>query len=447
MKQAIELIQQQNYTEALKILNNLLKKDPKNGGILAEAGFCLSQIGEYAKSCTKFQLASKNKPDDPWIWQHYGYVLFQIGKISAAINAIQKAASIKPDDIMLLHQLAFLYHANNEDEQALKYADKVIILAQEEGNIRHLVESLSLKGMIYENIDPQKSLETYFLLRDLTENDPNSYDRISSLIIDKFKFSNNLNDLNVKDPDYNKATQLLRLGYIDEAVELYKKVINKDKYCYPAYLGIAQALYEKQFGTREIDDFDAPTGISELFKNYDQLNKEEKNIIHASIKPFESYIPKLSSLNSHFIIAPIDTKLTDYPANRYLKNKDYLENISFCSLRGIGGDNAYVGVERLRDFLWNAPQGKKFVSACVAHEFAHLVWCVLDEKITGKVQKLYNQARKDNSFLSNYSSSNVQEYFAEYYALYTKLLTSNLEIPNYEPMYKLIEELRTHHTN
>ncbi|OGI22784.1 MAG: hypothetical protein A2287_05950 [Candidatus Melainabacteria bacterium RIFOXYA12_FULL_32_12] len=442
MKQAIELIQSQNYIEALNILNKLIKNEPSNWQALSEAGFCHIQVGELIKAQDKFDLASQFNPEDPWIWQQYSYVLFQLGKVSGAISALRKAVKSKPYDIMINYQLAFLYFRTKDFSNSLKYVDKAIELSNASGNHIYINDLLGMKAMIYENTDHNKAIEVYFTIFKTLEDDACSYDKFSSLIIDRFEFSSNLTELNTAFPEYNEATQLFRSGDLDNAINLYKKVIKEHKFCYPAYLGLAQALYEKRFSTRDIGDYNDPAGISKLFKNYEQLNKTEKNIIIASVLPFENFIPIINSRDSHFVIAPIDTKLTDYPANQYLKNRNYLENISYCSLRGIGGDNAYVGIERLRDFLWEVPQTLKFIPACVAHEFAHLVWCSLDKNVVKRVEKLYKQAKMSQSFISNYSSENVQEYFAEYYALYARLLSSNAELPENDPMIGILEELK-----
>ncbi|MFH0703063.1 MAG: tetratricopeptide repeat protein [bacterium] len=328
--------------------------------------------------------------------------------------------------------------------EALKYLNKVIELYPK--NDEYYINLLKLKAMIYENLDKNKAREIYFFIIDMLENDPILYDRTADLVIDEFKFPKNLSNLNFNDSAYNKATQLLRQGDLDEAIKLYKTAINRDKYCYPAYLGISQALYEKNFSIRKINDFDAPIGISNLFKNYNKLNKFEKNIVHASVAPLECFIEKLNEANSHFIVVPIDVRLTDFPSNQYLRDKSYSKNFSYCRLRGIGGSNAYVGIERLRDLLWNIPEKIKFTPASVAHEFAHQVWCVINQNIRISVEKIYKQAKKTCLFISNYSSLNPQEYFAEYYAYYIRLITANIQnieqIVENDPMIKIITDLK-----
>ena len=442
MKQAIDLIQKQEYLEALNILNKLIKKDPYNSQALCEAGFCHLQMGDLTQAQDKLQLASQYNPDDAWLWQQYGYVLFQLGKLTNAISAFRKAVKFKPYDIMMNYQIAFLYFQNKDYAKSLKFADKAIEYSNASGNVRYINNLLGLKAMIYENIDPNKAIQVYFTIFEHLEDDAASYDRFSSLIIDKFDFSQNFTNLNTASPDYNKATQLFRSGDLENAIVSYKKIIQEYKFCYPAYLGLTQALYERKFGLRKIGNYKAPKGISGLFANYDQLNQTEKNIIHASVLPLGNFINRINKRNAHFIIVPIDTKLTDYPANQYLKNQNYLENISYCSLRGIGGDNAFVGIERLRDFLWDVPQSLKFIPACVAHEYGHLIWCSLDNSLINRIEELYNNAKENQFFISNYSSENVQEYFAEYYALYARLLSDNQVIPQDDPMFNILENLK-----
>ena len=114
----------------------------------------------------------------------------------------------------------------------------------------------------------------------------------------------------------------------------------------------------------------------------------------------------------------------------------------YCTLRGIGGNNAFVGIERLRDFLWTVPNGIKFTPACVAHEFGHIIWCLLDQEVEQQVKKFYKQALKTNTFISNYSSWSYQEYFAEYCAYYTRQLSSNTELPD-DKMLQMLLDLKS----
>jgi tetratricopeptide (TPR) repeat protein len=437
MQQAIQLIQGKNYIEALKILSEIIKAEPDNGFALGKSGFCHIQMGELVKAENKFALATKYTPDDPWAWQYYGFILFQLGKITESIKALKKAVKFNPKEQFLYHQIAFLYYQNKDYANALNYAEKSINLSDGQDT-----DLLNLRTLVLEHIDKKEAENVYFSRIKNHQDDPIIYDRLANLIIDKFDFSKSSNELNNEDNCYKKATMLLRSGNLDNAIGLYKECIADDKYCYPAYLGIAQALYEKMFGTRHLEYFEAPEGIERLFRNYNELNETEKNIINASVKPFENYIEKLADKNSFFILAPIDMKLTDYPENLYLKDANYLDT-SYCQLRGIGGDNAFVGIERIRDFLWNISNSEKFIPACIAHEFGHQAWCLFDQKTRSGIAKLYKRSLKNNGFISKYSSGNVEEYFAEYYAYYARLSAYKQDMPVNDPMIEIIEELKT----
>jgi|GEM_PF-2652502 len=439
MKNIEDSIQNHKYSEALNDLKSQIELQPDNVEILSKIGYCLSKIGRTGDAEMYFKQASTLCDDNAWIWQQYGYVLYQLGKLTKSINAIKNAIKIDPENVWHLHQLAFLFSRTEEFEKSLHYIDRAINVANSAKDV-NITDLLIFKAEIYENINKNKALDIYFSLMEKFEDDPFSYDRAANIVIARFSYSKNLNNLNSKNPEYNNATVLLRNGYTDKAIKLYKKIIKEDKYCYPAYLGIAQALYEQKFGIKKIEKVNAPAGINELFRNYTQLNDIEKNIINASIAPFANYLEKLNKKNTQFMIVPVDVSLVDYPANKHLQNK-YYHGTPYCSLRGIGGDSGFVGVERLRDILWDVPDNIPFTPACAAHEFAHLVWCLFDEDITGSFEQLYNESKKTNSFISNYSSYNVEEFFAEYYAYYVRLLADNKSIPD-NPVIKMIQDLQ-----
>lgn len=434
-----ELIRNQEYSQALDILQDQIQVQPEDSDVLSKLGYCLSMIGKIEESEKFLMKASMLCSDDSLIWQQYGYVLFQLGKLTESIKAIENASKFDSENIWYFHQLAFLSSKAGDFQIAICYIDKAIELAIKYQDASY-IDLAGFKASLYENINKDRALDIYLSLMENFENDPFSYDKAANIVLDKFSFSKKLHNINSENPEYNNATHLLRKGDISKAVKLYKQAINNDKYCYPAYLGIAQALYEKSFGITEISRAKEPKGIAELFQNYNQLNQIERNIINASVEPFANFIEKLNKKNSHFLVVPVDVKIVDYPANSHLRGKDY-QDMSFCSLRGIGGDNGYVGIERLRDILWDVPDNMRFTPACAAHEFAHLVWCLLDEDIKASFGQLYVESQKADSFISNYSTYNVEEYFAEYYAYYARMQAANKPIPN-NPVIKALQELQ-----
>lgn len=442
MQEATELIKNKDYSKAIHLLESIIKKNPDNVSAIYKAGLCYTKTGEFLKAKNKFESIINVDVQNVELWQQYSFILFQLGKLIKSIKALEKADSLNPDDLFLHHQLAFLHYQLKNYPKALEYIDRAHEINQIQYSGEPILEILNLKALISENLNKKDAIKVYFSILESFENNAASYDRLSSLILDKFNFKENFNELTCKNTDYNKATLLLRSGKLEESIYLYKKSIQNNKYCYPAYLGIAQALYESKFGLRNIKSISKPHRIEGLFTNYDQLNHTEKNIVNSSVSLLQNFIPKLINNKAKFTIVPIDTKLTDYPENLHLKNKDYIEGVSFCTLRGIGGDNAFVGIERVRDFLWRVDSSLKFVPACIAHEFGHMVWALLDNTTTNKIKELYIEDYENNNLISIYSKTNEQEYFAEYYAYCSRLIAENIELTDYHPMIKLIENLK-----
>lgn len=439
MRAAQSLLDSQDYPAAISRFENIINKEPENAQAISKAGLCYLKIGKISEAINKFKLATKLEPTNYDFWQQYGFLLYQYGKVADSIRALTKAARINPDDPLMCHQLSFLHYKNQEYDKAVNYIDKGLKVI-DSNDVNFLYELLSLKALIYEDFCPEKSKEVYYSLIEFFGNDSNSYDRVSSLVIDDFNFPNFHLNLNNNVLDYEIATNFLRNEEIENSIELYKKIIREDKTCYPAFLGITQALYETKFGIREIKTFDKPENVEKLVLNYEQLNETEKNIIHASFFHFENYINKLIELKSEFFIAPIDVKLTEFPANHYLKGKIYSGKLPYCTLRGIGGDHGFVGIERLRDFLWEMPSNIPLAPACAAHEFAHQVWCILDKSVQEQVRELFNLDKENNNCLTNYASWNEQEYFAENYAYFVRLISEGKEIPDIS-ILQMIKEM------
>jgi len=441
VKQAIELINGQDYAGALAILEKLIKLDPKNSIALGEAGFCLGQTGNFAKAKEKLELAVGINPADGWIWQYYGYILYKLGMLTASISALKESIKYNIGDFALTHQLAFLYYQNKDYENALNTINKAQELFDNSA-CQNLRELMNLKAMIIENINKDQAIQEYLALIELDGTNPVYYDRLSILEAEDYISSENLLILDNNDSKYNTATQMLRHGHIDNAIESYNKIIVKSICCYPAYLGISQALYEKKFGIKKLRKIPSLEGINKFIKNYYQLNENEKNILNASISPLKNFLHKLEEKGVCFTIVPIETKLVEYPQNRHLADKIYLKSLPYSTLRGIGGEHAFVGVERLRDFLWSVTYKEKFIPACIAHEYAHQVWCLLDKSTLKQVKDLYKEAKLTDNFISNYSKASVEEYFAEYYAYFARLIAYEEEIFRDDPMIKIFISLQ-----
>jgi len=117
---ALELIQQGNHAEALKILQTLPEELTQKGDVKLALADCLLETQQ-------FDLASKLLEHIPLEYQD-NYYKGLIAKLelheqtanSPEVQALEKALEADPSNVQSAHDLAIQYHQVNRDEEALE---------------------------------------------------------------------------------------------------------------------------------------------------------------------------------------------------------------------------------------------------------------------------------------------------------------------------------------
>ncbi|MBF0297988.1 MAG: tetratricopeptide repeat protein [Oligoflexia bacterium] len=101
-----------NYEKSYEILNEILKKDPKNahawnfwGYSLLERGVELNKAFEYIKKALAL------KPDDGYIRDSLGWYYYKTGKLNLALKEIKFARKKVEIDSVISKHLAIVYHS------------------------------------------------------------------------------------------------------------------------------------------------------------------------------------------------------------------------------------------------------------------------------------------------------------------------------------------------
>lgn len=120
LNKALELIQQGNHAEALKILQTLPEELTQKGDVKLALADCLLETQQ-------FDLASKLLEHIPLEYQD-NYYKGLIAKLelheqtanSPEVQALEKALETDPSNVQSAHDLAIQYHQVNRDEEALE---------------------------------------------------------------------------------------------------------------------------------------------------------------------------------------------------------------------------------------------------------------------------------------------------------------------------------------
>lgn len=147
--------------------------------------------------------------------------------------------------------------------------------------------------------------------------------------------------------------------------------------------------------------------LKKVFINYDFLDKKDQKTLMYSIYNLRKFLPILEKKGATHYIIPHYEKMTDTEKTKYLKNELTMDGRLWDDVRGMGGLDSATGIEDLEESLY-------FDFNTLTHEFAHQIHqYALEDKQIEKIKELYEKAKKNNTFIDYYSSTNEYEYFAQ----------------------------------
>lgn len=448
----ISQIRNKNHYKVIDILLERLENNILDFFSLSQLGYTLSQVGRYTEAISIFESAIKINPDDAWANQHYAFALSQSNKKQEAVKYYKIAIELDPESIWARKQLAETLIQLNDFDSASIVVQSAITLSEVLKQTEFIGDLISLKASLIEKYSLDEAIDWYMLAAKYSPDESYNYERLSALLafryadtISAIKLPEQLAVITKNDIDsiLLAAINNYRKGNLDTAIKLYKDLLDINIEFFPAYAGISQALYEKRYGTidLEIKSFN-DASLKKLIPDWNSLSELEQYIIYLSITPLEEYIEKISELKGKIEIVPIDTKLTSLPENDFLKDELYIDGTPYDGIRALGGINVFIGVERLRDILWIVPSWLKQVPASLAHEFAHQVYETLSENQQLEIETIYQESvRKSLPLVSEYSAVNSQEFFAENYAMYTRNIIHKIPTSNNSKIIAFLEKL------
>jgi len=105
-------------TEALHILQEAEKTDPKNDRVYFNLGLLYNELNNKKEAANSFEKAIALHTANPRVYYNYGILTEQNGNIPKAEAAFLKGLAISPDDSGLSYALALLYVQTNQKEKA-----------------------------------------------------------------------------------------------------------------------------------------------------------------------------------------------------------------------------------------------------------------------------------------------------------------------------------------
>jgi predicted Zn-dependent protease len=93
---AVVLNRQAKPAAALREVEELLSKDPRNPGYLNLQAAVLANLGEYANSISVYEAVLRDYPLQPKVWMSFGHALRTAGRVAESVSAYRRALDLDP---------------------------------------------------------------------------------------------------------------------------------------------------------------------------------------------------------------------------------------------------------------------------------------------------------------------------------------------------------------
>jgi tetratricopeptide (TPR) repeat protein len=245
---AVVLKDQNQPDKAVEKLNQAVRTDRRFSLAQSLLGEIYEQKGQYGKSATAYDAATRL---NPWSFKDYfclGRVYQAMKEYAQAFRAYSRATELKPDHFEANFNAAQCSYEINDYNNALKYGRKA---AQIDSNI---IELQQLLGHIYDSQkDYELSVGAYKRALEVNGSDANT---IMSLAVAYLRTNRNepakelLTNVTRLQPSNSSGWQYLgycylRLDDVNQAISSYRKAIEINDQDWEAYRGLGVAYMIK----------------------------------------------------------------------------------------------------------------------------------------------------------------------------------------------------------
>lgn len=135
IKKAVDFRSQENFEEALEILEDLFKNNSGSKQVreclletlLTYGGYLNDEfVVEYEKARDMFQRIIEIDPTNYRAYYNLGIANFNLSKIKEAKECYEEAIKIKPDYKHCLYNIGLVYENEGDFQEALKYYEKAL---------------------------------------------------------------------------------------------------------------------------------------------------------------------------------------------------------------------------------------------------------------------------------------------------------------------------------
>ncbi len=140
MKDAHELVEEQQYEKAISCYQEVIKSDPTCTDAYMDIGMCYDCLGDYSSAIDFYDMALELYPQYSKAWLNKAIAYQHMGDISEALSCFEKAIEIDKNYSLAYYNKGVLLMENGEYGLALEFFTKVLEIDPKNENAKFNAE-------------------------------------------------------------------------------------------------------------------------------------------------------------------------------------------------------------------------------------------------------------------------------------------------------------------
>lgn len=215
LKKVKQLIDSKDFDAAETILDQLVRKAPRDAEIWLYKGYVEGFRGNHEKAAENFKKALSIKPDDTNILYNFGIACRDCGDFQTAANSFNKSLIKDPDNTQKLDCLADVYMALNEQEKAVEIFSRSLKINNAQP------ETHSNLGSVYQTMGELTKAEACYRKAQQLNPGLNIFDNLGSVLVAQGRYKESIEVYRLglaRQPKNARvfSNLLLTLNYMDD---------------------------------------------------------------------------------------------------------------------------------------------------------------------------------------------------------------------------------------
>lgn len=202
----------------------------------------------------------------------------------------------------------------------------------------------------------------------------------------------------------------LREGRVKAAEAAFRALLEEAPGFFPALLGLGAVLDERRHGLRaaaaRFTPEPCPADWAPVVPDLAGLTDREQRVVRVSVAPLAAAIPAMAAAGARIRILPLDMRSTDLAALGDLSGEVADDHRTLDAVAGLATPT--VAVSRLSNLIDTCTDA----AWTFAHEFAHMAFWYLPERVGEATERLYGMALQHPHVMGDYQLQNIDEFFA-----------------------------------